>query len=513
MVDPNDDTDSGQDESEEDETLERTLPTLKPRHKLKEGDVVLERYRISGILGRGGMGIVYRCFDQVAEIDVALKGIPPEISHDTGEMEEIRENFKLISQLFYPNIAAAKTLEWDKATGVYYLVMECAEGSNLRRRIKELTRATEGRASIGDVIDILQPVASALDFAHSRKIIHRDIKPGNIIVNTNGEIKVLDFGIASQFHASLSRLTRAADYSARGTLPYMSPEQCRGHHQDARTDQYSLAVVADELLAGRPPFENPDLGVLREAILTQAPERPEGLESRHWKVLTCALAKDRKQRFRTCSEFMASFAKGPSAPGSSRSSATRKYIVPLGAVAILCLLAAIAVQYWPKRPREQAATPYKAPPESDVSPGKKIKLPEPETTAQRLSQAENLQSQEAWSEAISAYVAVIRNDPESGESARASTLLGQIIEHLLQRDRQVTCAEVEDRSEDLAAAGQRGVTTAFLLLGNCYRDLDINRSIAWFQEAAARFEEAADWPKPVRNRKERSPKYFTVLGH
>jgi len=502
VVDQRDDTDLESDEPEEAETLDLTLPTLQPRRKLNEGDVVLDRYRISGVLGRGGMGIVYRCFDQVSEIDVALKGIPPEISHDTNEMEEIRENFKLIARLFHPNIAAAKTLEWDKTTGVYYLVMECAEGANLRRHIKELTKDAEGGASIDDVVAILQPVAAALDFAHSRKIIHRDIKPGNIIVNTNGDIKVLDFGIASQFHASLSRVTRAADYSASGTLPYMSPEQCRGHHQDARTDQYSLAVVAYEMLAGRPPFENPEIGVLREAILTQAPERPSGLETRHWKVLSRALAKDRKQRFRTCSEFMSAFTKRASATGTGSEEAPRKFIVRIGAIVVICLLVAVSVLYWPA-PTEKSRkspTPNVAVPADPVAtPSKVNETAGPRTAADWLVHAERFHEQQAWAEAISAYVKVLRDFPESGAFETASRQVSQIIEDMLKQDRETVRVVIENSVNHLAEAGRNGVTSAFLLLGKYYEDKDIDKSIAHYRDAATGFEETPDWPRVVES--------------
>ena len=224
------------------------------------GDLIMGRYKVLAELGQGGMGVVYKCFDETAGIEVALKALPPELSHNTLEMEDIKENFQLVAKLVHQNIAISKNLEKDNSNGNYYLIMECCEGEDLRRWLKRKRR--EGELKLEDILPIIQQVAEALDYAHKQKIIHRDIKPGNIMIAPNGDIKVLDFGLAAQIHTSMTRVSMAY-HGTSGTGPYMAPEQWRGRAQSAPADQYALAVMTYEMLAGHLPFESTDAAVLR----------------------------------------------------------------------------------------------------------------------------------------------------------------------------------------------------------------------------------------------------------
>ena len=278
--------------------FEKTLATKPPR-RFMTGDKILGRYRITGALGQGGMGTVFQCWDEVGGIDVALKAIPPELSHDTNEMEAVRDNFRLVEKLHHPHIAAAKTLEKDSATGDYYLIMECVEGLNLRKYLKR----GGGKLALDIVLPVVKQVANALDYAHSQKIMHRDIKPSNIMIMANGTVKVLDFGLAAQLHTSLTRVS-LVHYGTSGTGPYMAPEQWRGKFQDAATDQYALGVMVYELLSGRVPFESHEAAVLREAVLNEIPEKPAELDEAEWGVLKKALAKSRDERFANCEAFV-----------------------------------------------------------------------------------------------------------------------------------------------------------------------------------------------------------------
>ena len=278
--------------------FEKTLATKPPR-RFMSGDKILGRYRITGALGQGGMGTVFQCWDEVGGIDVALKAIPPELSHDTNEMEAVRDNFRLVEKLHHPHIAAAKTLEKDPATGDYYLIMECVEGLNLRKYLKR----GGGKLALDIVLPVVKQVANALDYAHSQKIMHRDIKPSNIMIMANGTVKVLDFGLAAQLHTSLTRVSHV-HYGTSGTGPYMAPEQWRGKFQDAATDQYALGVMVYELLSGRVPFESHEAAVLREAVLNEIPEKPAELDEAEWGVLKKALAKSRDERFANCEAFV-----------------------------------------------------------------------------------------------------------------------------------------------------------------------------------------------------------------
>jgi serine/threonine protein kinase len=277
--------------------------TFRQCQRFTEGDLVLSRYRVTGELGQGGMGVVYGCRDEVGGIDVALKALPPDLSRNSVEMEEVRENFQLVSRLSHPNIAQIRTLEKDPATGDYYLVMECVEEVNLRRYRKQ----HGGTLTLDEVLPIARQIAEALDYAHSERIIHRDIKPSNVMVREDGVVKVLDFGLAAQIQTSLSRVSRV-NYGTSGTGPYMAPEQWRGQYQDAATDQYALAVLVYELLAGRCPFENPDISILREAVLKDEPEPVPATSEHVWQVLARALLKGRKLRFGDCRQFAAALA-------------------------------------------------------------------------------------------------------------------------------------------------------------------------------------------------------------
>ena len=179
---------------------------------------------------------------------VAVKGLPPEVSHSAYEMDCVRDNYQLVSELRHANIAGYRTLEQD-ANGDYYLVMDFARGMGLNRWMRQNGRDADAATKIA----ILRQIADALDCAHSHKptrIIHRDIKPGNIMVDEDGHVMLLDFGLAAQIRSSFGHVSQEV-LSQSGTRTYKAPEQWRGQPQRAATDQYALGVVAYEMLLGR----------------------------------------------------------------------------------------------------------------------------------------------------------------------------------------------------------------------------------------------------------------------
>ena len=278
------------------------LPTLRGvvrQRRFKAGDVILKRYRVLSELGQGGMGVVYRCLDQVGRIEVALKALPPELSHNSGEMEEVRENFQIVEKLHHPDIATVKTLEFDEESETYYLILEMVEGVDLRKWRKQ----QGGKVALDKALPVLRQIAQALDFAHSKRVIHRDIKPGNVLVTSDGTVKVLDFGLAAQIQSSLSRVSQV-HFSTSGTGPYMAPEQWKGKEQNGATDQYALAATAYELVKGRPPFESQDQVALRESVLQEPPDKPEELLAPQWSALARALSKEPSERFADCMAFV-----------------------------------------------------------------------------------------------------------------------------------------------------------------------------------------------------------------
>ena len=284
--------------------IDATMPGKRDRKlngRFEVGDLILGRYKVLSELGQGGMGVVYKCFDEIAGIIIALKALPPELSHNTLEMEDVKENFQLVHNLHHPNIASYNTLERDQKNGNYYLVMECVEGEDLRRWIKR--KRKEGVLTLDAVLPLIRQVATALDYAHEQKIIHRDIKPGNIMINAEGHVKVLDFGLAAQIHTSMTRVSMAY-HGTSGTAPYMAPEQWRGKAQGAAADQYALAVMTYEMLAGHLPFESADAKVLRSAVLNETSEPLSDIPSYAQNAMERGLAKESEDRFASCTEFV-----------------------------------------------------------------------------------------------------------------------------------------------------------------------------------------------------------------
>ena len=209
------------------------------------------------------------------------------------EMEEVRENFRLVCGLAHPNIAVVRHLERD-ARGEFFLVMDIAEGESLRKWMRAKWKS--GGVGLAEAVAILRQVASALDYAHGEKVVHRDVKPGNVMIDGKGRVKVLDFGLAAQIRTSLSRASQAYRGTS-GTGPYMAPEQWRAQPQDAKTDQYALGVMAYEMLAGRLPFENPELAVLKDAVLNGEPPEIAGVPPRAMAAIRRAMAKRAEKRF------------------------------------------------------------------------------------------------------------------------------------------------------------------------------------------------------------------------
>ena len=290
--------------------LDMTMPgkrERKPDGRFDVGDLILGRYKVLSELGQGGMGVVYKCFDEIAGIEIALKALPPELSHNTMEMEDVRENFQLISRLVHQNIAISKNLEKDNATGNYYLIMECVEGEDLRHWIRR--KRKDGPLTVDTILPVIKQVAAALDYAHEQRIIHRDIKPGNIMIDAAGHVKVLDFGLAAQIHTSMTRVSMAY-HGTSGTAPYMAPEQWRGRAQGAAADQYALAVMTYEMLAGHLPFESTDASVLREAILNETPEPLRGIPAYAQQALERGMSKEPEKRFESCLDFVTALGGG-----------------------------------------------------------------------------------------------------------------------------------------------------------------------------------------------------------
>ena len=297
---------------------EKTIMPLRERKnngRFEVGTLVMGRYKVLSELGQGGMGVVYKCFDETAGIEIALKALPPELSHNAVEMEDIRDNFQLVAKLVHQNIAISKNLEKNPENGDYYLIMECCEGEDLRHWIRR--KRKENSLTPESVLPVIKQVADALDYAHGKLVMHRDIKPGNIIISTEGVVKILDFGLAAQILTSMSRVDTAfCDTS--GTGPYMAPEQWKGYPQGAAADQYALAVMTYEMLAGHLPFENTDPAILREAVLNGTPQDVPGVPETVQAAIRRAMSKEPEKRFPCCRDFVIAMSAKELSPAGSK---------------------------------------------------------------------------------------------------------------------------------------------------------------------------------------------------
>ena len=223
-------------------TEQRTKIAERVEIMLKPGMILCDRYEILDVVGAGGMSIVYKARDHRLNRNVAIKVLKPEFSNDKNFVTKFRIEAQASAGLTHPNIVNVYDVVDDE--GIYCIVMELVEGITLKQYIEQ-----NGRLNMETAIDFSIQIASGLEAAHENHIIHRDIKPQNIIVSKNGNIKVTDFGIAKA--ASSNTLTSGA----MGSVHYISPEQARGGYSDERSDIYSLGITMYEMVTGRVPFE------------------------------------------------------------------------------------------------------------------------------------------------------------------------------------------------------------------------------------------------------------------
>ena len=202
------------------------------------------RYQVTHLLARGGMAMVYRAQDELLNRAVALKILYPELSADPLFVERFRREAQAAANLSHPNIVPV--FDWGEDEGTYFIVMELIDGTSLAEMLRGGRTLTASRSA-----QLIAQVAAALGYAHRSGVVHRDVKPGNILITSDGQVKVTDFGIA-QAVATEDQLAEAG--SVMGTATYFSPEQAAGASVDGRSDVYSLGVVLYEMLAGRPPF-------------------------------------------------------------------------------------------------------------------------------------------------------------------------------------------------------------------------------------------------------------------
>ena len=262
----------------------------------------ISHYRVTGKLGMGGMGVVYDGEDLRLARPVALKLLPQELAGDREAARRLQREAQTLAGLNHPNICTIYDV--DEHEGTAFIAMERVDGLNLKLHMARRTLRTD------ELIDIALQVAAALDAAHSAGIVHRDIKPGNIIVGVNGQVKVLDFGLARRFMMpdTGELILGGSTIPGRpmGTANYMAPERILQLPLDPRSDLFSLGVVIYEMATGRLPFGGASPSDTINNVLDKdpvpltsyAPDRPPQLE----RVVNRLLAKVPDQRYQSASE-------------------------------------------------------------------------------------------------------------------------------------------------------------------------------------------------------------------
>ena len=261
--------------------------------------VFSDRYKIVRHLARGGMAEVYVAHDQLLDRPVALKVLFPEFAANHSFVERFRREARAAANLNHPNIVAV--YDWGEEGQTYFIVMEYIEGSTIRELILKHRRLSPKQAAA-----VGAEIASALAFAHKNGVIHRDVKPGNVIISDAGHVKVMDFGIARAGDPQ-DNLTQTG--AVMGTATYFSPEQAQGKPLDGRSDLYSLGVVLYEVVAGTPPFtgENPVSIAYQHVREEPTPlrERDERIPEAFEAIVMKAMAKNLDHRYANAEEFRA----------------------------------------------------------------------------------------------------------------------------------------------------------------------------------------------------------------
>lgn len=269
---------------------------LESKRTFSEGELIAGKYRVLSIAGSGGMGIVYCARDERLERTVALKFLPDELNTSDLDRERFLREARTASKLDHPNIGVVHGIETTE-NGLTFIVMAFYDGPTLADRISSRPSA------LGEAIAIVRQMAQGLGEAHSHGILHRDVKPSNVMLTESGLVKIVDFGLARVMTESTASQTGIA-----GTIRYMSPEQVMNGPLDQRCDLWALGVVFAEMLTGIAPFQADSVTGTLFSILNEPPNGLEGVHPDLRPVLHRTLAKDPERRYASCEEFLADLA-------------------------------------------------------------------------------------------------------------------------------------------------------------------------------------------------------------
>src|SRR3954449_7876674 len=262
------------------------------------GTLLNGRYRLDAQVGSGGMSTVYRAFDTTLERRVAIKLMHRPLAAHSDQLERFRREARAVAQLNHPHIVGV--IDAGEDDGAPFIVFEFVDGETLKERIKR-----NGRLAIPEAIAYAIEIARALGAAHAQGIVHRDVKPQNVLIDEEGAAKVTDFGIAR----TLDQEGLTADGRVLGTTDYVSPEQALGQPCTAQSDLYSLGIVLYEMLTGQVPFKGENqvpvaMKHVREAVPDVQARRPQ-VSSATAAIVERATAKDLDRRYKSVAEMEA----------------------------------------------------------------------------------------------------------------------------------------------------------------------------------------------------------------
>ena len=260
---------------------------------------ISDRYRIESLIATGGMGQVWLARDTVLDRDVAIKILKSEFSADPNFLSRFREEARTTARLNHPNIVSVfdygEFEDTDGGDNIAYLVMELVHAESLSHALGRLEKLTVAQA-----LDMLSQTAQGLSAAHEEGIVHRDIKPGNILITPRGRVKISDFGIAK----AVDSVPITATGTVMGTAQYISPEQAIGKEATCASDVYSLGIVGYEAIAGKRPFDGEgSVTAAMQHVATSPNPLPPEIPANVRNLIAIALRKDPKARYKDGSEF------------------------------------------------------------------------------------------------------------------------------------------------------------------------------------------------------------------